>query len=61
MKIKCAECGTPFNTDCGQGQIFCSVYCQLKRDTLECDPRIEGRGRPAKTPPRIPKTNIPAC
>lgn len=62
MTRECSECGTPFHTVCGQGQIFCSVHCQLKRDPLECDAVHKTlRSRAAKTPPRIPKTNIPAC
>lgn len=62
MIAKCRECDKDFHTQSGQGQLFCSVHCQLKRDPLESEPvhRPSRRARPAKTV-KIPRSNIPVC
>jgi DNA-binding transcriptional regulator YiaG len=61
IEMRCAECGRMFTTTWTQGQIYCSVGCQLAKDTLEDsidDFRQALRARPAKVAraERVPVT-----
>ena len=51
MKVPCRECGKMFHTLPQDGQIFCSVGCQLAVDSIDgvYMHRPVGRARPAKT------------